>query len=87
MMTLNEAIKTNKDTRAFHLLRKEHNAATAIGLGIEALKRVKRYKELHVGLHYEPLLGETEEKPTERGLPLGGIVITYQEKQKSEKGL
>lgn len=30
-------------------------------LGVEALKRCKAYKEAHVGLHYEPLPGETKE--------------------------
>lgn len=30
-------------------------------MGIAALKRCKAYKEAHVGLHYEPLPGETEE--------------------------
>ena len=33
----------------------------AIQLGIEALKRVKDYKEAHIGLHYEPMSGETED--------------------------
>ena len=39
-MTPDEAIKTNKDTRAFHLLRKEYNAAEAIQLGNEALEEL-----------------------------------------------
>lgn len=30
-------------------------------LGIEAMKRVKSYKEAHRGLHYEPMPGETKE--------------------------
>ena len=30
-------------------------------LGIEALKRVQEYKRLHIGLHYTPMPGETEE--------------------------
>ena len=30
-------------------------------LGIKALKRCKAYKEAHIGLHYTPMPGETEE--------------------------
>ena len=33
----------------------------AIQLGIEALKRVRDYKKAHIGLHYTPMLGETED--------------------------
>ncbi len=36
----------------------EHDA---IKLGIEALKRVRDYKKAHIGLHYTPMPGETEE--------------------------
>ena len=35
--------------------------AEAIQLGIEALKRVRDYKEAHFNLHYTPMPGETEE--------------------------
>jgi len=32
----------------------------ALQLGIEAIKRVKTYKEAHIYLHYHPMPGETE---------------------------
>jgi hypothetical protein len=47
----------------------------AMGLGIEALKRVRDYKKAHIGLHYTPMSGETEEIQKAHGLPLGGITI------------
>ncbi len=30
-------------------------------LALEALKRVRDYKKAHIGLHYTPMPGETEE--------------------------
>ncbi len=60
-MTIDEAIAEHDYIVYHHKLKRGARSIEAIRLGIEALKRVKRYKELHVGLHYEPLPGETEE--------------------------
>ncbi len=61
-MKLDEAIETLKDTRAFHLLRKEYDTANAIQLGIEALYRRIVCRSTNCKIFSTPLPGETEEK-------------------------
>jgi len=60
-MTLEEAIEINQDIKRDFPPKLFKDKKDALQLGIEALKRVKAYKEAHIGLHYEPMLGETME--------------------------
>ncbi|NVM22273.1 MAG: hypothetical protein HWN68_10900 [Desulfobacterales bacterium] len=61
-MTLEEVIKTNEDTRAFHLLRKEYKAARAIKLGIEALIAFRDIRQTDSRYATFTLPGETKEE-------------------------
>lgn len=60
-MKLEKAIEINKDTIAFHLLKREIDAATAIKLGSEALKFRQRWEEQEGEDDFPRLPGETEE--------------------------
>jgi len=66
-LTLDEAIRN----LTLFLQNKWQGSAkeldAAIKLGIEALKRCRDYRRFHIGLHYTPMPGETEE-PKETGL-------------------
>ena len=57
-MTIDKAIEILKGTPGPEFVLQGKQAWEACQLGIEALKRVKAYKEAHVGLHYTPLPGE-----------------------------
>ena len=60
-MTLQKAIEILTIQSSSFAARNNPNHFNALKLGIEALKRVEAYKKAHVGLHYEPMPGETEE--------------------------
>lgn len=60
-MTIDEAIKILTFLRPCVAFMGAQDGEDALDLAIEALKRVKAYKEAHIGLHYEPMPGETEE--------------------------
>ena len=60
-MTIDEAIEILKDYLRGDEPDNAPDLPASIRLGIEALKRVKAYKEAHVGLHYEPMPGETKD--------------------------
>lgn len=59
-MTLPEAIETNDDTRAFHLLRAEDKAAEAIRLGNEAMKAIIAWRNIEDNVDLMLLPGEAE---------------------------
>ena len=59
-MELEKAIEILEHKVNQNVFQVDPDALDALKLGIEALKRVKAYKEAHVGLHYEPMPGETE---------------------------
>lgn len=61
-MTINEAIKVQIQYEQDLMLCLPTDKRVAIELGIEALKRCKAYKAAHIGLHYEPMPGETPEE-------------------------
>lgn len=59
-MNIDEAIQRNTDTRAFLLLRLDSDAAEALQLGIEALKRIKLQRDPGGCITDRVLPGETE---------------------------
>lgn len=60
-MTIDEAIENLENPPAQIHTTYYPDFPAAIKLGIEALKRVKAYKDAHkAGLHYNPMPGETE---------------------------
>jgi len=60
-LTIDEAIKRNIEIRGGLLLGGARDDALAVFLGIEALKRCKKFKERATKIGYEPLPGETKE--------------------------
>lgn len=60
-MTLEKAIEILEEEIAGMVKAGGGDWDDAILLGIEALKRVRDYKKAHIGLHYTPMPGETEE--------------------------
>ena len=59
-MTIDEAIELlGCASQGFPVVKTEPYYK-AMELGVEALKRCKAYKKAHIGLHYTPMLGETE---------------------------
>ena len=62
MITIDEAIEVLRLTCQGEPYPGKHKIEDALRLGIEALKRVRDYKEAHIlGLHYTPMPGETED--------------------------
>ena len=60
-MTIDEAIKLNEELKSLLPEVGFNKYVACIRLGIQALKRVRDYKKAHIGLHYTPMPGETEE--------------------------
>ncbi|HUV45484.1 MAG TPA: hypothetical protein VMW45_00225 [Dehalococcoidia bacterium] len=60
-MKLAEAIELLELELPEYLSNPETDLMDAIKLLIEAGKRCEAYKKAHIGLHYEPLPGETED--------------------------
>ena len=60
-ISIGEAILVNENEVRVAEVNDLPLTVKAFKLGIEALKRVKLYKEAHIGLHYTPMPGETEE--------------------------
>jgi len=60
-MTIDEAIKVLEDIQRFVKPGDPPEEHTAIGLGAEALKRVKEINQYHGFKYWGPLPGETEE--------------------------
>ena len=58
-MEINKAIARLQGSLDHNTILITRGDKDAVKLSIEALKRVKAYKEAHVGLHYEPMPGET----------------------------
>lgn len=61
-MTIDEAIKTLRYNVATHPGLLDTVFRDALNLGIEALKRVKKEREIQGGLYNYELPGETEKK-------------------------
>ncbi|MBA7671812.1 hypothetical protein ES703_79975 [subsurface metagenome] len=70
-MTLEKAIKILELNTQQRSPSMPPNVLDALKLGTEALKRVKLYKEAHVGLHYEPMPGES---PPPNPIPFNPIL-------------
>ncbi len=60
-MTLDEAIEglTSMTNRLAHISQSDERAA--LRLGIQALKRIRGYRDHTISMTLQPLLGETEE--------------------------
>jgi len=60
-MTIDEAIKTNQEVLRSDRFLRWPEGQDAVTLGIEALKRLKKARELHLIRNDSPLPGETED--------------------------
>ena len=60
-MRIDEAIKAKEKFALDYSSSMTPEEVRADKLSLEALKRVRDYKLANVGLHYTPMLGETEE--------------------------